>query len=150
MVERRENLSLLEEPLMPALIAATPWRENLERYFLSVLIVSTLRQVDGAHPATRDLAQDTVRAELRVRAMDRGIRASDGVIQQRGYEAHGGRLQGRRAGRGIHDRPQLRAGGGMFEGIALEKSLPLGGRHFEHTVRCGENLPPECGLVRFR
>src|SRR5687767_14092178 len=65
MIETRKYLALLEKPLHVPRITGAPRRKNLQSDEFLVLLVGTLRQINGSHPTPPELAKNSIRTERR-------------------------------------------------------------------------------------
>jgi len=84
-LERREDLALLEEPADRAFVSGPPAPQELEGYGLLVLLIGALGEVDRAHAAVPDLSEEAVGTKLR---RDRGRDFGRELAEQRGGELH--------------------------------------------------------------
>ena len=143
MLERRENLPLLEEAAHGTVVLRAPPTQQLEGDRLVVLLVGALGEIDRAHAAMPELADDAIHADARARRALVGLRGE--IMQERRREFRGGRVEHRRS---VGVRQQT-GHFGTERGIAAagaphEQLSPLGGQ-VERLVENVEDLPPPRG-----
>lgn len=142
-VERREDLSLLDESADETLLPRAPPAQQLEGYTPLVLVVGALGEVDDSHPPVPDLSEDAVGADGRAGGGRVEVRPQ--LPEKRRGKLHRGSLK---EGRRVTAREQRRYFGAqrLVTGARL---LDVGGAlvrcQLERPVDDVKDLPPPRG-----
>src|SRR6266516_3195853 len=140
MIQRGEDLPLLQEPLDSAVVPGAPGRQHLEGDALLVLVVGALGKIDGTHAAAPELAEDAVRTEPRpcIGEVGEGGRVvEEGCGQRRRRDVeHGSRLGT------LEERRHLGPEHRVVDAALFDERRPLRGLELQGTVRGIEHAPP--------
>lgn len=141
-IQRRENLPLIDEAANEALTLRAPRRQQLDRYAFPILVVSAFGEIDGPHASATDLAQNAIGTDLK--SVGASIEVGKTISEEWSGEFDRRRIQERaRFGR-QHCRSccthRVIAGKG-----AVQVCGALNGRELERVVENLEDLPPPGG-----